>query len=723
MKELNVSLEHCYGIKRLEHEFKFKNRTFAIYAPNGVMKTSFARTFDDYSDQKESCDQAFPERITKREIQADGNEIHPQDVLVIESYNEDYKSEKISTLLANKRLKDEYDRIHKEIDKVKSELVKKLKQLSGLTGRADDIEGTLEQTFGAPFFDLLLSLEGEINDSEPLPSKSLKYGLIFNEKVLNFLDTPEFKESLSEYIEKYNELIEQSPYLGKQFKFYHAENIQKQLVSNNFFRMGHTVNLYDGSNKNEFSSDEELSELLNNEKHKILGNEELKQRFDKIDKKLTNKDLRDFRDHLLDNKEVLPSLENMEELSKQIWMSYLVDQKDLSVELAQKYKDGQEEIKQLLRKASDERTEWEKVIRIFNSRFTHLPFYLRIQNKEDVILKGEVETIEFVFDDGEQSKSFKQKDELLGILSTGEKRALYILNIIFEVEARARIDEGGQDATLIVIDDIADSFDYKNKHAIVDYLKRMSEIEKFRMFILTHNFDFLRTIESRMIAPAHQCLMATKSDDGIQLEVFRQSYIRNPFGKWKSQLDNEVRLVASIPFVRNIVEYTQGTDENDDYLLLTSVLHFKDNTSDLTIGDVKEVFERNIQDIQFPELDLDQPVLEFIYAAADSCLEAEEGINLENKIVLSVAIRLRAEKFMIETITDVGELGHNQTWELLNRYQQEFNNEENNIEVLRRVNLITPANIHINSFMYEPILDMGDSELRQLYRSVCDDLT
>jgi hypothetical protein len=32
--------------------------------------------------------------------------------------------------------------------------------------------------------------------------------------------------------------------------------------------------------------------------------------------------------------------------------------------------------------------------------------------------------------------------------------------------------------------------------------------------------------------------------------------------------------------------------------------------------------------------------------------------------------------------------------------------------VLKRVNLIVPENIHVNSFVYEPILDMGDGELK-----------
>ncbi|MCB9775736.1 MAG: hypothetical protein H6750_15615 [Nitrospiraceae bacterium] len=156
--------------------------------------------------------------------------------------------------------------------------------------------------------------------------------------------------------------------------------------------------------------------------------------------------------------------------------------------------------------------------------------------------------------------------------------------------------------------------------------------------------------------------------------------------------------------------------------MLTSVLHYKDGTAALTVNDIKEVFERNIQDLDFPDIELSKCLLDFILETADSCVDANEGINLENKIVLSIAIRLVAEKFMVSQITDGSEIGANQTWELLKRYEEEYNNEHDNIEILKRVNLITPANIHINSFMYEPILDMGDGELRQLYGKVKEGL-
>jgi len=105
MNNIKLKFQYCYGIKKLEKEFNFGNRTFSIYAPNGSMKTSFAKTFYDYSKDKETKDLAFPNRTTVREILADDQEISSENIFVIEPYNQDYQSEKISTLLANKELK------------------------------------------------------------------------------------------------------------------------------------------------------------------------------------------------------------------------------------------------------------------------------------------------------------------------------------------------------------------------------------------------------------------------------------------------------------------------------------------------------------------------------------------------------------------------------------------------------------------------------------------
>ena len=63
-----------------------------------------------------------------------------------------------------------------------------------------------------------------------------------------------------------------------------------------------------------------------------------------------------------------------------------------------------------------------------------------------------------------------------------------------------------------------------------------------------------------------------------------------------------------------------------------------------------------------------------------------------------------------------------QTGELFQKFKDLFNNQADTIGLLCRVNLITPANIHLNAFMYEPILDMGMAELVTLYQDVKSDL-
>ncbi len=51
MDKLNINLENCYGIKKLKAEFDFSTgKVYAIYAPNGVMKSSLAQTFKDIAE-------------------------------------------------------------------------------------------------------------------------------------------------------------------------------------------------------------------------------------------------------------------------------------------------------------------------------------------------------------------------------------------------------------------------------------------------------------------------------------------------------------------------------------------------------------------------------------------------------------------------------------------------------------------------------------------------
>jgi hypothetical protein len=59
-----------------------------------------------------------------------------------------------------------------------------------------------------------------------------------------------------------------------------------------------------------------------------------------------------------------------------------------------------------------------------------------------------------------------------------------------------------------------------------------------------------------------------------------------------------------------------------------------------------------------------------------------------------------------------------QTTRQLSLYQGCKDCDDKAVRVVKRVVLMTPENIHLNSFMYEPILDMSDDHLRALYQDV-----
>ena len=97
MKLLTIDLENCFGIGKLNHEFDFeKANTYLIYAPNGTMKTSFAKTFDLIAkdDKKNVPKDLVYNKKSKYEILCDGKKINPEQILVINAEDNSYDATK-----------------------------------------------------------------------------------------------------------------------------------------------------------------------------------------------------------------------------------------------------------------------------------------------------------------------------------------------------------------------------------------------------------------------------------------------------------------------------------------------------------------------------------------------------------------------------------------------------------------------------------------------------
>lgn len=717
MKILTIDLENCYGIRKLETKLDFStSKAVAVYAPNGSMKTSLAQSFQDIANGVDSKDRIFPARTCKRVVKDEsGADLPKESVLVVRPYDEVMgHTAKTSTLLVNPALRKEYENLHAEIDAAKDALLKALKEQSG---SKKDLEKEVSSTFTASddkFYVALNRIKDEVTAQTDAPLADVPYDVVFDEKVMSFLGTKDFKTAIDGFIKKYNELLAASTYFKKgTFNYYNAATIAKQLAENGFFAAKHSVN-FNADKKLEITTQKELEDLIAKEKDAISSDKDLKKKFSEIEKLIQkNVTVREFESYLLNHEELLTKLSNLAVFKEEVWKSYIKARFDLYKSLLDKYQAAEARRKEIQQQAAKERTQWEDVIDIFNDRF-FVPFKLEPVNREAVILgQQEILTLGFTFQDGNEQASV-DRAALMQALSTGEKKALYVLNLLFEIEVRKKAEQ----ESLLIVDDIADSFDYKNKYAIIQYLMDISEDPNFKQIILTHNFDFYRTVQSRFVKYS-DCFMASKTSTGVALE--KATGIQNVFVKdWKPNFFTDPRKkIASIPFMRNLIEYTRN-DGDADFLKLTSLLHWKADSDQIMVSDLDTIYNRLFTSAT-ASADGTKSVIALIKVEAGKCQTAPEGINFENKVVLSIATRLTAEKFMITKINDpafVATIDSNQTPKLLRKYRQMFPTELAAIGVLQRVALMTPENIHLNSFMYEPILDMSDDHLRKLHAEV-----
>lgn len=717
MQKLKIHFENCYGIKKLVYDFDFSSKKiYSIYAPNGTMKTSFAKTMFDFSEGKHSKDLIFLERQSIRTIQDEnGTDLLPQNIFVIEPYNPDYSSDKLSTLVVKKELKDRYDAIYQDLETAQKDFIKKLKVVSQSSDCESEFIDTFQETGKETFFDLLIKIKPKLANDMKIDYE-FKYNDVFDKKgnVKKFLDKN--IDSLDEYIKQYESLLTKSTFFKKSantFGTYQANEIINSVKDNSFFDAGHSIEL---NNATKISSVDEFEKLVDDEIQKILNDSKLKKAFEKIDKAIgTNAELRNFKIALEKNNSLIIELKNYDAFKQKVWLTYFSNlYNDVGI-LWDLYNTRKEELKTIIQEAVGTKTEWEKATKEFNERFRGIPFRLEIENKDDVILKTSAPSLKFVFTDSGDEKHI-EKDELLKVLSQGEKRALYLLNVVFEIQARKKLTYG----TVFVIDDIADSFDYKNKYAIIEYLKDISQEPKFNQIILTHNFDFFRTIGSRLSLIRENRLYTIKSD--VEVCLVEEKYQKNPFEHWIKNIHTDSNfLIALIPFVRNLTEYTNGMSSNVHYDTLTELLHIKQNTLTVTHQDLTTIFNSVVPSITSnPD---PTKVLDTIFDCADTISgeTTHTEVNLEKKIVLSIATRLKAEQFMIDKINNsslINGISGNQTIELFKIYKNSFSTESSNIESLDKVNLMTAENIHLNSFMYEPLLDMSDSHLKALYLEI-----
>jgi len=721
MDQVSVDLKFCYGIKSLNYVFTFPHggRAYAIYAPNGAMKSSFALTFKALSEKASGAqprDRIFPDNPTVADVKDEnGNDIENERILVALSYDKDLgPSERTCTLLVDDKLRTEFAELQRRVNEAEQNLTDLLKRQSKsktalvseipIAFAASDLRAAMRR------------IEPELVEQDDAPFVGVAYDKVFDPEFVKELNTNDLKTKIANYIDRYNELLDQSVFFSRGvFDYYNASQIATSLTKNGFFKAKHTINLKPSiGNIQEINTKDELEAVIEKEKQTIINDDKLVSDFSAIADSLDgNARLRGFRDYLMENRFIVPHLANVEQFRQEVIKSYIKSNYESYRSLLDTYASVRAKQEEIEEAAREQKTLWQQAIDTFNTRF-RVPFTLTVKNQASVVMgRDKVMQLGFTYRDGARTAEFA-RDDLLEILSQGERRAFYLLNVIFEIKRREKDNQ----ETLIIVDDIADSFDYQNKYAIVQYLADMSEQGSFKLIILTHNFDFFRTIESRFIVHRANCLMATKTDAGITLDP--AVGVKDIFSRdWKKGFYTDDRKrISCIPFLRNLIELREGAADAD-YLKLTSMLHWKPDSTALTDADLDAIYVKVCGSSGGPSANPARIIPDLIFTTADA-LPAPVGLNLENKVVLAVAIRMRAEQYMVTKIANPahwGSITSNQTPKLIQKFKETFQDAKV-AEVLDRVALMTPENIHLNAFMYEPIIDMSEDHLRKLYADV-----
>lgn len=647
--ELELSIKNCFGIGVFDESFDLSiDNVTMIYAPNGTMKTSLARTFLCLENNHNAADLIDNTKESSYSFKLDGNNLTHNQIYVYKTEDNQIEPNGI---------------YHLEEDNILS------------------FNSSPNEVF--QFYELLKPIDNLLSQINQEFNKLIKYKTrVFYEETLKV-----FKHDgiLCKYDSVNDAIIHAKNYYASDCNFdnfYYDEIFDEHEVSVKYLKNYH----------------EALVDITKRKKVNVNG----KARWNRLCEIVDS------------NQYVSERIGDLELLRRDLILAFVSNEMNLFSSFSVLYNERRKELVGIINKVKEDTQLWNQVICIFNSRF-HVPYELRLVNRAETILNKETPYIKYTHIDSTGPKEYKGKDHFLNFISTGEKRAYYLLVNLFEIEKR----KNSKEKQIIVIDDIAESFDYRNKYAIVEYLAELKECKNLILIILTHNFDFYRTIHSRL--DVLNIYIANRNKEGriiLQKGKYVRDIIKNVLIK---NIDTPKCLIALIPFARNIVEYTKG-ENSYEYITLTDYLHYNTNTKLLTLEALTKIMSATFHlTNKVCKCDVGK-YIDILFYEADNVFNSDDVIAIENKLILSIAIRMKVEIFMTNELNERIKLdldiNRNQTRLLFDKYRKEYPLKCQQHEIIKKVLMMTSENIHINNFMFEPIIDLSLDYLKDLYNEV-----
>lgn len=716
------TFKNVYGISNLKGVDTI-NGNALIYAPNGGTKTSLALGFKRISEGEKPNDRIFEKECEysfslDNKLYSDKN-LMTIDNIIVYNFEEYYKESlensgnRMNLLTVSSSLQRKYgEAYHTCLDRIDI-LSKKISSIIGDKKKENDNISITLSFFKNNFNlhnwkDIIIFLSNiEWNDKIEVDGNICN---ILNENTVPIISSDNFIERVNKLKNTLDSMVGTILFKGS-FGSVEVSKLIKEIKNDGFFEAGHAIKLY-GSDELVTSS-EQFEKIYQEQLNIIYNNDETKKDVEELISKINkNKATREVR-NLISNPEILTRMDNFNKFSLQLLAGSLQNLEEEIKETTAIINDSDNIINTLMKEAELERTKWEEICEIFNERFI-VPFEVSVKNRFNSIIGKNYPTFEIKYKKNGTEKVISE-ELLKKTLSTGEIRALTILYFLFDLN----ISINKNNETFVILDDIVDSFDYKNKYAMIEYISELSKEGDIICWVLTHNFDFFSSCKYR-VGGKFDKYYIKHSKDSESFQKFNESIIGGGmelFSNWKKILDNnsdEKKFISLIPVCRNLVELKYGK-EDDKYKTLCSILHYRINTENILVSDITPIFADtfNIN----CNLDLSKKVFDILFEQLNilSTENLSNRIGLDDKIILAIGIRITME--MIFNKFDANFVNQDLTLgEEFERIKKYLCIED--IKVFSKAIISVPEFIHLNSFMYEPLVDIPTSVLQQIYNDV-----
>lgn len=707
-----IKLENVYGIKKMKN-CDLINKNTIIYSPNGVMKSSLTDGLFGISIDQSPRD-VFNSIPASFSINNNGVSItestNPKHLDLVVFKGEDifdtiFKDKEMAKIVVSTALKKQYE-VQMASIKDKIDLIKSIISVNVLEEKKGAKNTRIDEFFGMFHGDSELqkinSLFTTKHDDIIDDCSTISYTALFNAKTEPILNDITFKQKCEEF-QKLKDVKLNEKIFNATFGITQLENSHKTLVTNKYYDAGHMLHI-----NNEDLDKQSVDKLIEDSIRTAYGSEDMKNSFLAAKKVLdANKDSREIINAITANKWLLEKLVNPLEFKIDLIYKKIEKFMDEIDSLRKDIEVAKIEIDKIHIEAKKTESIWRSVIETYNQRFNNRYFDIAISNQVNAIIG----TQEPVFKKVLKSTGSEINDEIFNRFSSGEKRAIFILYFLFEIKLKNMI---GIPYT-IVADDIVDSFDYKNKYAMIEYLSELSSDNNIQLIILTHNFDFYRStcislggnLNSRLFAYLDTnedvSLFNANSSDYESFQLFRD---------WKTRNDIP-SLISLIPFLRNLVELQEG-DSSANYVMLCDYLHFNLNTPTLFLNSLSSIYSSN--GIIHSTLSSSVSYWDLLVQETKNITSPVVESDIKKKIILGLFIRLASDYFLLNNYkTNNGGAnpiitpGQNWTKQLKRLALHYLTVDEK--KLYDRAVTVAPSFIHVNSFMYEPLIDVGSEKL------------